>query len=185
MGACLFLKILFIVFMIPAVLESASILIPRAQGNWLFFLKNSWALLENAHLGKLAQGTKLPSWTYWGQTNGSLQEILSSCTHKESKLLMDALQFGLLLSSFLSNYGEQSFRKGFVYSSMLKRQHTRNKLPDMAAVFPHLSSGLSWLSDGRPRSSTWQAADYVFTCMDTLPSHMLPENFAKLKNKTK
>lgn len=68
-----------------------------------FFL-NIAELSWNAFLGKPVQSTKLQSWCYWGQTNDSLQEILSSCTHKESKLLMDTLQFGLLLSSFLSNH---------------------------------------------------------------------------------
>lgn len=34
---------------------------------------------------------------------------------RESKLLMGALQFGLLLSSLLSDHREQSLRKGFVY----------------------------------------------------------------------
>lgn len=107
--------LLFLVSLIPAVLDSANIskytevftthLRPSVvQGSLIVFFLNIAELSWNAFLGKPVQSIKLQSWCYWGQTNDSLQEILSSCTHKESKLLMDALQFGLLLSSFLSNH---------------------------------------------------------------------------------
>lgn len=53
----------------------------------------------------------------------SLQEVLSSCAHTESKLLMETLQFGLLLSSFLSSHRKQpSGKKGSRPQSI---QHVR------------------------------------------------------------
>lgn len=131
-----------------------------------FFLRIA-ELSWNAYRGKLAQGPKLQSWCYWGQTNGSLQEMLSSCAHKESKLLMDALQFGLLLSSFLSNHREQSFRKGFVYSRTLKRQHTRKHYLTRCCVSTSLPDQPDFLM-GDPEAAARQAAAYGFTFTDAL-----------------
>lgn len=45
------------------------------------------------------------------------------CVPRESKLLMETLQFGLFLSSFLSSWREQSFGKGCVFGIPKKIAH--------------------------------------------------------------
>lgn len=182
MGTQLFLKVYyyFLSLLIPAVLDSASTKYAfttcwrpvLSKGHWLFWVTDYFflriaELSWNAYRGKLAQGPKLQSWCYWGQTNGSLQEMLSSCAHKESKLLMDALQFGLLLSSFLSNHREQSFRKGFVYSRTLKRQHTRKHYLTWCCISTFLPDRPDFLM-GDPEAAARQAAAYGFIFTDAL-----------------
>lgn len=67
--------------------------------HWLFFLV--WEVDHRQEASTLA---------LLRSDSDSLQEVLSSCAHIESKLLMETLQFGLLLSSFLSSHWKERFK---------------------------------------------------------------------------
>lgn len=76
----------------------------------------------------------------------------------ESKLLMGTLQFGLLLSSLLSDCREQSLREGFIYWRSPKSHQARRFTCWRCSVFLHHFWPL-WFSGGKTQKQHQQAAD--------------------------
>lgn len=100
----------------------------------------------------------------------------------ESKLLVDTLQFGLLLSSLLSNHG-QSFRKGFICSRSLKWQHARHYLTQGAVSTPLQTVLVFWQSPAAAQGQAGTSAEY-FTFKDTRPLSQAACELPKLKLST-
>lgn len=90
-----------------------------------------------------------------------------------------ALQFGLLLSSFLSNCRDPAFRKGSVESRSLKTAFKESYLTQLAISTSPPDP--SWFSGRRPRSSRLHPECCMFSICCLF--HMLFANFHSLKNK--
>lgn len=122
--------------------------------HWLFFLLKIPVLF----------GKRRPLWESLPECKASILRLLRSdqwfasgdfviVCPTESKLLMGTLQFGLLLSSLLSDCRRQALRKGFLHSGPPRLEHVR-KLTCQGAPFFSLSSWPWWSSGGKPSSST-------------------------------
>lgn len=115
------------------------------KAHWLSFLKHIWARWKGL------------SWKPRPDITEVRPEVrFRRFCHRaptESQLLRDTLQFGLLVSSFLSNYREGAvFQERLCGFNVPKRTACKELLPAPgAACTPPLWA--SWLSDGKPGSS--------------------------------